>query len=70
MTPLPKKKMSRARSLKRKGQLRVKMPTLSICPQCKKTKLPHIVCPNCGYYKDGVVVATKSHTKAKVIKES
>ena len=22
----------------------------SSCPQCKQPKLPHRVCPNCGYY--------------------
>ncbi|TET52525.1 MAG: 50S ribosomal protein L32, partial [Actinobacteria bacterium] len=21
------------------------------CPQCHEMKLPHHVCPNCGYYK-------------------
>jgi large subunit ribosomal protein L32 len=21
-----------------------------VCPQCRHTKLPHVVCPNCGWY--------------------
>lgn len=26
------------------------VPGVVICPQCQKPKLPHRVCPNCGYY--------------------
>jgi large subunit ribosomal protein L32 len=22
-----------------------------VCPQCTTAKLPHVVCPNCGWYK-------------------
>ncbi|MCX5818271.1 MAG: 50S ribosomal protein L32, partial [Proteobacteria bacterium] len=24
---------------------------VGLCPNCKEPKLPHIVCPKCGYYK-------------------
>jgi len=23
----------------------------SLCPQCNRAKLPHVVCPHCGWYK-------------------
>ena len=29
------------------------------CPQCHEPKLPHRVCPSCGYYKGREVVAKK-----------
>ena len=29
---------------------------LSTCPQCHEAKLPHRVCPNCGYYDGKDVV--------------
>ncbi|MBE6479741.1 MAG: 50S ribosomal protein L32 [Olsenella sp.] len=34
-------------------------PARSVCPQCGAVKLPHRVCPNCGYYKDREVIVTE-----------
>src|SRR5207249_767453 len=34
-------------------------PTRSVCPQCRETKLPHRVCPHCGYYKGREIVAVE-----------
>ncbi|HAM14329.1 MAG TPA: 50S ribosomal protein L32, partial [Eggerthellaceae bacterium] len=34
-------------------------PARSVCPQCGEVKLPHRVCPNCGYYKDREVIETE-----------
>ena len=31
-------------------------PSLSVCPKCKKSVLPHTVCQNCGYYKGAEVI--------------
>ena len=31
-------------------------PARSVCPQCATSKLPHVVCPNCGWYKGRVAV--------------
>jgi large subunit ribosomal protein L32 len=31
-------------------------PSRSICPRCSAAKLPHVVCPTCGWYKDRVAV--------------
>lgn len=28
-------------------------PGITLCPQCQEPKLPHRVCPNCGY-SDGM----------------
>jgi large subunit ribosomal protein L32 len=53
---VPKKKMSRSRTRRRKATWKVDRPTTSTCPQCKAPKLPHRVCPNCGQYKGREVV--------------
>lgn len=39
--------------------------SLSICAQCKKPKLPHRVCPFCGYYNGKPVIVIKVKEKKK-----
>ncbi|OGD86197.1 50S ribosomal protein L32 [Candidatus Curtissbacteria bacterium RBG_16_39_7] len=51
MAPQPKKKHSKSRTGKRRWAKKFALPGFSICPNCKKEKLPHAVCPHCGYYK-------------------
>lgn len=50
---LPKYKMSRARTRRRKAQWRNdhKLPTLTDCAHCRKRIPTHTGCPYCGYYK-------------------
>jgi len=69
MTPLPKKKMSRSRSLKRKGSAKTRLPNLFPCSQCKKLILPHIACPYCGSYKSHSVVDLAIKSKTRIVKE-
>ena len=38
------------------ANMKKSMTGLSICPQCHEPKLPHRVCPNCGYYDGKDVV--------------
>ncbi len=47
---VPKKKQSRSRSRKRAAHWRAAPPTYAECPQCHRPKLPHRVCPKCGFY--------------------
>jgi len=35
---------------RRASNWRVSAPARSVCPHCHQTKLPHVVCPNCGWY--------------------
>jgi large subunit ribosomal protein L32 len=51
MAALPKKKHSKSRTGKRRWAKKFDVPIFSICPNCKKEKLPHQVCLNCGFYK-------------------
>lgn len=54
---VPKKKVSRARRDKRRASnYKLSAPALSKCTQCGSLKLPHRVCPVCGYYKGREVI--------------
>jgi large subunit ribosomal protein L32 len=41
----------------RRATWKIAKPSLSECPQCHTFKLPHHVCPECGYYKGKEVVS-------------
>jgi large subunit ribosomal protein L32 len=47
---VPKQKQSSARRDKRRAQHKISAPTYNACPQCHSPRLPHRVCPVCGYY--------------------
>jgi large subunit ribosomal protein L32 len=49
---VPKKKTSKAKSRSRRASAwRLSEPARSLCPQCEQAKLPHRVCPHCGWYR-------------------
>jgi large subunit ribosomal protein L32 len=58
--PLPKRRHSRARGRKRRTHYKLAAPTRAVCPQCRESKLPHRVCPHCGYYKGREVLAVET----------
>jgi large subunit ribosomal protein L32 len=39
--------------------------SLSVCPQCKRSRLPHRVCPHCGYYNGRPVIVVETVEKKK-----
>ncbi len=57
--PAPKRRHSRARGRKRRTHYKATLRGFDICPECGSPKLPHRVCPNCGYYDGKVVVVVK-----------
>jgi large subunit ribosomal protein L32 len=57
---VPKQKQARSRTRKRRANHKISAPRLNACPQCHQPRLPHRVCPNCGYY-DGREVTAKPH---------
>ena len=54
--PNPKRRHSNARTAKRRAHDSLTPKVLSECPNCHEQKLPHRVCPHCGYYKGREVV--------------
>ena len=49
---VPKRKTSTAKSRSRRASnWTLDVPSRSVCPHCQTAKLPHVVCPNCGWYK-------------------
>ena len=67
---VPKQRHTKSRRDKRRANIFLKAPTLTICPKCGKPSLPHTVCFNCGYYKGTEVIdvlkkLTKKEKKQK-----
>lgn len=57
---VPKQRKGRAATHSRRSTNdRISAPASSVCPQCGETKLPHRVCPNCGYYRNREVIVTE-----------
>ncbi len=53
---VPKKKMSRSRTRRRKAHWKVSAPTTVECQQCGAMHLPHRLCHECGSYKGREVI--------------
>jgi large subunit ribosomal protein L32 len=47
---VPKRKTSKARKNKRRSHGKLDTPGLTRCSHCHQFKMPHSVCPNCGFY--------------------
>ena len=55
---VPKRKVSKARRDKRRSSVwKLDAPALSKCTQCGELKMPHRVCPVCGYYKGKEIIS-------------
>ena len=60
MGALPKQRVSRARQGERRAHHHLDLPQLVICKHCKKPRLSHHACPNCGMYRDRQVFLPKT----------
>lgn len=56
MGALPKRKISKARRDRRRAHDSLTRPKLVNCDNCGERKLPHILCPSCGFYRGRQVV--------------
>jgi len=48
---VPKRRQSKQRQRKRRTHVKAETPAFRSCPRCGDPKLPHRVCPTCGYYR-------------------
>ena len=54
---VPKQRTGRASThTRRSANDRISAPARTVCPQCGEVKLPHRVCPSCGFYKNSEVI--------------
>ena len=54
---VPKHRASRAKVGMRRNHKKAHPVTVVECPHCHEPKLPHRVCPSCGYYNGMEIVA-------------
>ncbi len=59
---VPKRRVSHARKGERRAHLALSVPKLVECDHCHEMKLPHHVCPNCGWYQGRLAVEPKQPT--------
>ena len=54
---VPKQRTGRASThTRRSANDRISAPARTVCPKCGEVKLPHRVCPSCGFYKNREVI--------------
>lgn len=64
--PNPKRKHSKARRDKRRSaNSKLYTTNLAICPHCKEMRMPHRVCPHCGYYNGKPVIVIETAAEKK-----
>ena len=56
---VPKSKVSTSRRNMRRSHDSLSQTNYSECSNCGEMKLPHNVCPHCGYYNGKVVAEEK-----------
>ncbi len=56
---VPKRKTSHSKKRMRRSNAHLIPPMLVECSHCHQMKLPHVVCPNCGYYRGKRVLEVK-----------
>jgi len=56
---VPKRKTSRARRDNRRSHDHVHVPQTVLCGNCGEARLPHRVCPHCGFYNGEELIKPK-----------
>ena len=59
MGAVPNKKLTRARRGRRFTSYKLKPVAMSFCTRCRNAKLPHAVCPQCGFYRGRQLVGAE-----------
>jgi large subunit ribosomal protein L32 len=53
---VPKRRTSKQRKRKRRTYFKAEEVNTQACPRCGDPKLPHRVCPTCGFYRNEAVL--------------
>lgn len=56
---VPKSKISKSAKKMRRSHHRLSPKSVSECSNCSNPKLPHRICPHCGFYGGKEIVAAK-----------
>ncbi len=64
MPPLPKRKISKGRRNRRRSHDALQAHNLVACSNCGSMRLPHTVCPNCGFYQGREVIEIEKEKKS------
>jgi large subunit ribosomal protein L32 len=57
--PLPKRRHSATRGRKRRTGWKLDVPNVIECNHCHQSRLPHHICPHCGFYDGKLVITVK-----------
>jgi large subunit ribosomal protein L32 len=60
--PNPKRRHSKARTGKRRAHDALRAPQAAKCENCQEPRMPHRVCPKCGYYNGREVVKVEQES--------
>jgi len=66
---VPRSHLAKGRQGRRRSHLALEKKSLVKCGNCKKNKIPHTVCKDCGYYKGREVVNVMAKELKKQEKE-
>ncbi len=58
--PNPKHRHSKTRRDKRRTHYKATAPAICSCSNCGGVKIPHRVCPECGFYRGKLAVEKKA----------
>ena len=59
--PNPKRRHSKARRDRRRSHDALDVMSASTCSNCGANKLPHRVCPSCGFYRGKQVLRVETY---------
>lgn len=49
---VPQHRRSKSRNRNRRATQKLELVIFGSCPQCHEPKMPHRVCPSCGFYRE------------------
>ena len=64
---VPKRRRSKSKKRSHKANWKISVPHVRPCPNCGHLAQSHVVCINCGFYKDKIVINKKVRSKDKEI---